>query len=331
MPTDASLSFAAPQKAALRPVLDKITPWLAPAEVFLIVLSLLTGAFAVALALAFDQRVAWGAFVISFAPAIGLIVLGAYIRVKKQMRRAALAAIGAGIYIGFSGVIAILIYLRFPINTPMIDTNLMWLDDWLVGYDWVNFVGAMAHYPAIGKTLGWVYNTSLAQLFVVIFVLGFTGRHVQLHRVLVAGIVSLLLAVAFWWAWPSIGPSAYFTLSETTEQALGLVHGQAEGGQLLRMTQEGNTLIAPSMIMGTIAFPSYHTVMVFLAVCFVRGTVIFWPMLLLNIGMFPAILSHGGHHFSDLLGGIAVFVIALLIARRIVPAPQTDQRQQAPA
>lgn len=331
MPTDASLTFVAPQDVAQKPVLEKIGLWLAPAEVFLIVLSLLTGALAATLAIAFDQRVAWAEFLISFAPAIGLIGLGAYIRVKKQMHRAGLAAIGAGIYIGFSGVIAILIYLRFPISTPMIDTGLIRFDYWFAGYDWVAFVQTVAQYPTVGKFLGWVYNTSLAQLFVVIFMLGFTGRSVQLHRVLVAGIVSLLLAVAFWWAWPSIGPSAYFTLPEATEHALGLVHGEAEGGRLLRMTQEGNALIAPGMIMGTIAFPSYHTVMVFLAVCFVRGTVIFWPLVLLNIGMFPAILSHGGHHLSDLLGGIAVFVIALLLAQRIVPNKPTNHEAQANA
>lgn len=331
MPTDASLPFAAPQDAAQKSVLEKIGLWLAPAEIFLIVLSLLTGALAATLAIAFDQRVAWAEFLISFAPAIGLIGLGAYIRVKKQMHRAGLAAIGAGIYIGFSGVIAILIYLRFPISTPMIDTGLIRFDFWLAGYDWVAFVQTVAQYPTVGKFLGWVYNTSLAQLFGVIFMLGFTGRSVQLHRVLVAGIVSLLLAVAFWWTWPSIGPSAYFTLPEATEHALGLVHGEAEGGRLLRMTQEGNALIAPGMIMGTIAFPSYHTVMVFLAVCFVRGTVIFWPLVLLNIGMFPAILSHGGHHLSDLLGGIAVFVIALLIAQRIVPNKPTNHEAQANA
>jgi PAP2 superfamily len=331
MPTDASLTFAAPQKTAPRPALEKVGLWLAPAEIFLIVLSVLTGALAAVLAFAFDQQVAWAAFLISFAPAIGLIGLGAYIRVKKQMHRAGLAAIGAGIYIGFSGVIAILIYLRFPISTPLIDTDLMRIDQWLVGYDWVGFVGFIAQYPTLGKILGWVYNTSLGQLFVVIFVLGLTGRTVQLHRVLVAGIVSLLFAVAFWWAWPSIGPSAYFTLPTSTEQALGLVHGHAEGGQLLRMTQEGNALIAPGMIMGTIAFPSYHTVMVFLAICFVRGTMIFWPMVLLNIGMLPAILSHGGHHFSDLLGGFAVFVLAWLFARWIVPSNAKDQAAEANA
>lgn len=331
MPTDASLTFAAPQKTAPRSALEKVGLWLAPAEIFLIVLSVLTGALAAVLAFAFDQQVAWAAFLISFAPAIGLIGLGAYIRVKKQMHRAGLAAIGAGIYIGFSGVIAILIYLRFPISTPLIDTNLMRIDQWLVGYDWVGFVGFIAQYPTLGKILGWVYNTSLGQLFVVIFVLGLTGRTVQLHRVLVAGIVSLLFAVAFWWAWPSIGPSAYFTLPTSIEQALGLVHGHAEGGQLLRMTQEGNALIAPGMIMGTIAFPSYHTVMVFLAICFVRGTMIFWPMVLLNIGMLPAILSHGGHHFSDLLGGFAVFVLAWLFARWIVPSNAKDQAAEANA
>ncbi len=299
----------------------RIRAFLAPPEAMMIILALGIGVLAFVLSVAFEQAVAWNKFLISFAPSIGLILLGCFMRAKKNMPRGAMAAIGAGIYIGFSGVITILIYLRFPFETSMIDTQLMQFDEAVFGYDWQGFTTAMAAYPAFGKVIGWIYGTSLLQLFVVLFALAFLGRTTDLHRVLVTGIISLLLAVALWWTWPSIGPSAYVTLSPEVETALGLVHGEAEGARLMHMATSGNPLISPDIIMGTIAFPSYHTVMVCLAVGFVWGTWLFWPLALLNLGMLPAILSHGGHHLSDMIGGLLVFAVAFWIARKLVPRP----------
>ena len=326
MPTDTMPDFAqgttSLREASIAPSSGGLL--LAPAEVLMIGLTVAVGLLSFVLATAYEQAVAWNTFLISFAPSAGLILLGCYVRAKKNMPRAAMAAIGAGIYIGFSGVIAILIYLRFPFNAPMIDTQLMQLDAALFGYSWEGFTTAMAAYPALGKAIGFIYGTSLAQLFAVIFVLGFMGRIVDLHRLLITGIVSLLLAVAFWWVWPSIGPSAYVALPADVETALGLVHGEAEGNKLMQMATGGVPLITPEIIMGTIAFPSYHTVMLCLSVFFVWGTWAFWPLAVLNVGMLPSILSHGGHHVSDILGGGAVFGLALWIAIKLVPRP--DQR-----
>lgn len=325
MPTDMTPEFSPqrPSFATSYPLVDRVDRYLAPAEAAMIALTLAIGILAYALACAFDQTVAWRAFMISFAPSVGLILLGAYVRVVKNMPRAGMAAIAAGIYIGFSGVITILIYLRFPFNVPMIDAHLMQIDAALFGYDWAGFTTVLAEYPAFGKAIGWVYGTSLMQLFAVVFILGFANRLVDLHRVLVTGIVSLLLTVAFWWAWPSVGPSAYVTLPAEVEQALGLVHGEAAGEKLMQMAMHGNAVISPEIIMGTIAFPSYHTVMLCLALVFVYGTWAFWPMVLLNLGMLPSILAHGGHHMTDVLGGVAMFALACWIAVKLVPRTET--------
>lgn len=321
MPTDMSPDYVAARPLAPLARLAAFDPrrWFAGPELFLITLIAATGAVALILSVLFAQAVAWNAFLISFAPSAGLILLGAYVRSAKNMPRAAVCAIATGIYIGFSGVITILIYLRFPITVPLLDADLMRLDAQIFGYDWQGFTTAIAAYPVIGRAIGWVYGSSLMQLFAVIFMLGYLGRSVALYRVLITGTVSLLLAVAFWWLWPSLGPSAYVTLPAETERALGLIHGQEAGARLRDMAQNGNAVITPQIIMGTIAFPSYHTVMACLAVCFVAGTVIFWPMLLINIAMLPAILSHGGHHFSDVLGGLLTFALAYGFARLMVP------------
>tara|TARA_R110002110_G_scaffold227724_5_gene443187 strand:- start:1101 stop:2099 length:999 start_codon:yes stop_codon:yes gene_type:complete len=329
MPTDISQGFDA--QAAIRQTtgggLFDLRRWFAGPELFLFALTLATGMLALILSHRFAQAVAWGDFMISFAPSLGLIILGAYIRARKHMPRAAICAIAAGIYIGFSGVITILIYLRFPIATPLIDADLMALDARIFGYEWREFTTALSAYPLWGKAIGWVYGSSLMQLFAAIFILGFLARTVALYRMLVTGTVSLLLAVAFWWVWPSLGPSAYVTLPADVEMALGLIHGQDAGTRLMNMAQQGNDVISPQIIMGTIAFPSYHTVMACIAVFFVVGTWFFWPMLVLNGAMLPAILSHGGHHFSDVVGGVVVFALAFGMATALVPGKGTTPMQ----
>lgn len=297
---------------------------LRPVELGLVLLTIAVGLLCVVLSFLQSQAVAWGAFLISFAPSLGLVLLGAYLRQAKDMPRAAMAAIAAGIYIGFSGVITILIYLRFPFDMPLFDAPLMRFDAWMFGYDWASFTTWLAQYPGLGKAVGWIYGTSLLQLFVVIFVLGFHGRARDLSRLMITGVLSLLMAVAIWWAWPSFGPSAHVVLPHEVELALNLVHGEAAGARMLQMAAFGNTVISPDIIMGTIAFPSYHTVMACMAVVFTFGTLAFWPMVLLNIGMLPAILAHGGHHLTDMIGGFMAFALAYRIATWLADRAERD-------
>lgn len=287
-------------------------------EWVLVCLTIFVGLLSVLLSYIKDQPVAWGAFGVSFVPALGLLLVGLYLRGPKAAPRLSQLAIANAIYIGFSGVIAILIYLRFPIADPLIDTQLSQMDAWL-GFDWEGFVTWLAQYPAFGSFLAPVYLSSLPQLFILIGVLAFAGRAARLNQALITGIFSLCFTVGFWWIWPSVGPSAFITIPAETADAIGLFHGPELGAKLARLVSEGTPLIHPGDIMGTIAFPSYHTVMMLVVIWFLRGMWLFWPALALNVLMVPAILSHGGHYLVDALGGLIAFTLAAIIAAWLVP------------
>ena len=286
-------------------------------ERLLVALIVVIATLSVALAAAKSQAVAWAAFGWSFLPAIGVIVVGLYLRGPKAAPRLSHFAIANGIYIGFSGVIAILIYLRFPIAIPLIDDQLARLDA-AVGFDWEGFVHLMAQYPAFGSLLGPVYLSSLPQLFILIAALSLTGQAIRLNRALLAGTISLILTVCFWWVFPSIGPAAHVTIPTEVEQAIGLFHDDRLGNKLISLVAQGTPLIHPADIMGTIAFPSYHTVMMLMVLFYLRGMILFWPALALNALMVPAILSHGGHYLMDVVGGVIAFALAAWIATRLV-------------
>lgn len=287
-------------------------------EWLLVCLIIAVGLTSVLLSHVKDQPVAWGAFAISFVPAFGLLLVGLYLRGPKAAPRLSQLAIANAIYIGFSGVIAILIYLRFPIAVPLIDPQLAQMDAWL-GFSWEEFVTWLAQYPAFGSFLAPVYLSSLPQLFILIGILAFAGRAVRLNQALITGILSLCFTVGFWWIWPSVGPSAYIFVPAETADAIGLFHGPELGAKLAKLVSEGTPLIHPGDIMGTIAFPSYHTVMMLVVVWFLRGMWLFWPALAVNMLMVPAILSHGGHYLVDVLGGLIAFALAASIAAWLLP------------
>lgn len=298
--------------------LDSARATLDRPEQFLVLMIVAIGVTSVVLSLLKDQAVAWNAFGLSFLPAFGLLLVGLCLRGPKAAPRLSHWAIANSIYLGFSGVIAILIYLRFPIETPLIDDQLAVLDAWL-GFDWGSFVAWMAQYPTFGSLLAPVYLSSLPQLFVLVGILAMTAQAARLNQALLAGTLSLVMTVAFWWVFPSIGPSAFVEIPAETAKSIGLFHDARMGAKLIGLAEHGTPLIHPGDIMGTIAFPSYHTVMMLVVLWYLRGMWMFWPALALNALMVPAILSHGGHYMVDVIGGFAAFAIAAWIAARIVP------------
>lgn len=296
------------------------------AEAFLILQTLVVAAAAVAVATWHDIAVAWGAFGVSFLPAVGLLSLGFWMRATRPaMARMADMAIAGAIYIGFSGVIAILIYTRFPIAGPLLDTSLAAFDAHL-GYVWSDFVHRLAATPDIGWLLGWVYLSSLPQLALLVVYLALTGRTETLHRALIAGTTSLIVIVAYWWVWPSFGPATLQTIPQEIADAIGLVHAAEEGARMLALAEQGAPLIHPGMIMGTIAFPSYHTVMMLVVLWYAWNTPAFWPAVIVNLGMVPAILGHGGHHLLDVLAAPLPFALAVLLANRLTSRGQSGPR-----
>ena len=269
------------------------------------------------------QAVAWVEFFPAFGASAMLVALGMYIRATRPMPQMALGAIGFGIFMAFSGSVAIFIFTLFPFASPLIDPSLMTVDAAL-GYRWIGFVEYIAQYPAIGVALHYVYLSILPQMVGVIILLAFLHRPVDLHRFLTVGILCMIITVAFWWAFPSVGPSAFGMVSEDIQEKIKLIANAAYGEDMRRLSYDGISLISPSQITGVIALPSFHMIMACMVVWFTRGTLAFFPVVLVNIAMVPATLIHGGHHLVDLFGGVFTFTVCLWAASRLIPKPLRD-------
>lgn len=262
--------------------------------------------------------VIWSVFSGAFFVFLALIGVGLVMRPLNVGPHTATTLIAFGLFPIFANLFAILTYTAFPLNRPLIDAHLFRIDAWF-GYDWEAAVTWQAAHPEFSLFLARVYTSSLFQIGLLLLVLGAMGRVVPLHRMLLTGAISVCLTFGFWLVFPSFGPAAYFDLPEEVVARASLVVTPEYGDQLRALAEHGLSGVETLTLLGTVAFPSFHIVMAGLVVWFSRGTLLFWPLLLLNVPMVPATLTHGGHHLADLFGGVVVFALAAAAAGRLLP------------
>lgn len=279
----------------------------------------------------------WKAYASLIAVGSAIVAAGLYYRYSRTEERIATTLIAAGSFILFTLAGSIFNYMLLPVQFPRIDGWLVHVDAVWFGYDWVALVTAVSHYPWLVELLRWVYFTSLPQLIGVMLLLGFFSSEQKLYRFLLTGIFGALVCVGVWSFFPSFGASSWHGLPDEINAIVAPPVGPRYGAEIVRLGYEGIDYLTPSHVLGLIGFPSFHTVMAAMAVVFTRQLrFIALPVLVLNILMIPALLVHGGHHFSDFLGGLIVFAIAynlagLLIGTRHItkPMPKSATRQQS--
>lgn len=249
---------------------------------------------------------------------VGAVAIGQYYRVFRNENRIAMTATAAGSFALFTIAGSVFNYMFLPIRFEPID-DVLFRFDAVFGYHWPDIVGWAAHHAWMGVLLHLVYLTSMAQLLCVILVLGFSGQEADLHRFLLTGIFGALLSIGFWIFFPTFGAKAYYTLPPSVLEAIPLAVDPAYGAELVRLGHEGVNHLSPKNVLGLIGFPSFHIIMACMSVYFVpRRGVMFAVALVLNVVMLPAVLVQGGHHLSDILGGMVTFAAALVLASAVM-------------
>lgn len=243
-----------------------------------------------------------------------LVAAGQYYRVVRNEGRLALALVAAGLFVLFTIIGSVFNYMFLPNTFAPIDDFLMQVDA-AMGYHWPSLLTWISHYPWFGTFLYQVYFTSLPQLLVIILVLGFMGQAQALHRFLLTGVIGALLAIVIWALFPNFGAKSFHDLPQSVLEAFPIAVTPAYGDALLALSRDGVDYLSPKNVLGLIGFPSFHTVMACMSVCFVPRHRILMPVIFcLNAFMAVAILVQGGHHLIDMIGGVGVFAMAYALS-----------------
>lgn len=238
------------------------------------------------------------------APAlIGFCVLAGanliYSRVRLRPRIAALALSGMQL-VSFLASVAVLSYLTAALDFPLIDQHLAAVDralgfDWLAVFEWVKL------HPVIDDALNLAYLSFAPQLFVLLIVLSAVDRSREFVAIFS---LTLLIVVALSAIMPAAGAWAFYGVENQTSNFY-LPDFIALRTDTLREIELTKTS-------GIVQFPSFHAAFGLIVILATRGIRFVFPVAAVwNAIMIFSALTHGGHHLSDVLAGLA---IALCVA-----------------
>jgi len=250
-----------------------------------------------------------------------VIPLGLFYRIKGRSERIASALICSGSFIFFSACLSLFNYLLLPIARPLIDLPISQIDA-LFGYHWPDIMAWAAANPLPNTVLKIAYMTTIPQFAVLVVILGLTGRIRDLHMLITSVTLTATMTICFWGLFPTLGAKSMYILSPEIWAAVNPIVNEEYAKDLLHIGEhgpDGPGVISPKEIRGLIAFPSYHAVLAFTSIYASRNVpFISQTFLILNLLILPGIFIHGGHHFVDLFGGLAMFAFGTWIAAHIV-------------
>ncbi len=265
-----------------------------------------------------DFRIEWRTFA---APGLGCLAMamaGWFYRRWRSDLRLASGLNSTAQMVAFAAVGAPLSYLAASANLPLQDHAFDAIDHAL-GLDWRGLLGWMNSQSALHPLFLFPYLSFTAQATVTVLVLAFSNRLLQLRTFTLAFMFSAIVCIAISSIWPAEGAWGFYQLTPadyptivpaTREIHLPIFHGLRDGS--MRM-------LAGSTSEGIITFPSFHAALgVIFIVALWPVPVLRWISAVLNGLMILATPIDGGHYFIDIFAGIAIAVLCLVAARRIV-------------
>ncbi len=289
-----------------------------------VALVLLDGAWLVARHFSYDAH-NYGLLAVAMLPLAAAGIFYTVVR-RDEVLSAILAC--STFLIVFPAGCVLLSYLLLTIAGPRIDEVLAAADRAL-GFNWPDLMGFIAQYPAANAILKLAYLSVMPQSVVLVFALGFGKKIAELYRFSLALTLGAVITLAVWTLAPSFGAFSVYTLPPAVAGKLGLALASDYGHALVQMLKDGPGFISPKELRGIVGFPSYHTLQALVLMWYARGLpMLRWPAIVLNVTVLAAIPIQGGHHLVDAFGGIAVTLLSIWLAARIVAAAE---RQAAAA
>ncbi len=203
----------------------------------------------------------------------------------------------------FSSSYTILMYCLATFNRPLIDPLLVDVDAGL-GCHLPAIVGWAKAHPAMERSLQFAYDTLLPQT-ALIAALGLVGDRRPLEVFVQRFMLSALLTVAVFYAYPAAGPFEAFGYELNGAQARYMEHFEG-----LRAGEMDTFSLQQAE--GLITFPSFHaTWAILLALGCWHRPWLFALSAVLNGMVLIATLTTGWHYLADVFAGVIVALVAV--------------------
>ena len=290
------------------------------------IIACLVGLDAVLLAVG-PMRIDYTSLLMPFLATGAMLGLAIWYRGRKEATLSTIIT-GTAQLIAFTAAGATLNYVLVPFSGPLMDPFFFDLDR-TVGIHWPSLFAAIKSNAWLSPVLTTAYLSTLIQVALVVPFLGVLQRVPQLDHFLLALMVSLIVTIAIWTAFPSFGagPHLYATGQMTAFPGAVLGDDYARLMMALKSGQIRDFSLADAE--GLIGFPSYHTVMALLTVYAMRGVrYAFWPMVAWNALVIMAVPVDGAHNVCDAVGGMLVAWVSIVASHRLLAGAETSGQRR---
>jgi hypothetical protein len=274
----------------------------------IVLIGAIDGIWLHSISLQLDLRFLW-----RLAPvALILSLFWAFYRFVRCAPHLAITLLVALELLTFTNVCGILSYLIMGIGWPWRD-GLFASWDRFLGVDWPAYTAFIEHVPWLYRFLGYLYDSSIAQIAVLTLVLGYRGHFRELVEFLGIIIFGGIIAIVVGAMLPALGAYQYFNLPD---------HGRASYVPAI-IGAHDRTLagLDPLHLEGLVVFPSYHTILsIGIILAGWRLPYLRYPVIIANLLLIAGVPVFGGHYFVDVLGGSMAAVAIVWIWRSVVRA-----------
>jgi membrane-associated phospholipid phosphatase len=167
---------------------------------------------------------------------------------------------------------------------------------------------AWADHHWLGTVINSSYPLLLPLLAVAAFIPALVGHMKHAREFVLANLVAFAIGLPLFALLPAVGPWYHYHLASNPTQTDCLA-------QLLSLRVPG-PYVFQDQAAGVVCFPSFHVIWAILCAAALWGfRPIRIPLALLSAMIIASTVTTGWHYFSDVLGGIAVAVLSMAIAR----------------
>jgi hypothetical protein len=196
--------------------------------------------------------------------------------------------------------------------------------DAALGFHWPDMLAWFNANPAISDLLAACHQAFLPQPPIVLIVMALAARVREAQVALLAGVVGLLITLALVLFMPVYGAYSFFGLTAAQHPNIELVSAALTMPERALARTGVGIDIDPRGLMDVITLPDFQALLAVVCgwawwfVPYLR-----WPGMTINAGMLAATPLHGSHYLVDVIVGVALAVVSIVVASRLLARFET--------
>ncbi len=189
--------------------------------------------------------------------------------------------------------------------------------DRFVGFDWRTYTSFFLQNDLLRWASFVLYVLTPLLVGFALFWFCLQGNFLRASELVAMVVVSGLLCVVISGILPSAGGAGYFPADIDFYQGHKVVFDNTYKETFFQLRDGAGMDVFLLHPVGLIAFPSYHVCLAMLVILhFWDRGVMGWIIVALNVGSMASVPVQGGHHLSDVLGGLLVGAVAFWMVRK---------------